>query len=273
MVTFLLMAKPSPIDSEQPISRSAGRRLKLSSSRSLVMDMLYFHRKMPTVAHCRSMNLGKLVELRQQSSRPVAWSLLFIKAFAKVALQHPQLRQTYMSTPWPHLYESAANVVNLAIARDYNDEQWLFFAPIQSPENHSLQKLQELLEDYRSSPVEKVFATQLRIAKLPLLVRRALWWLRLHISGKKRVKRLGTFGLTTLAGEGATIIDPRAPTTSILTYGPTDEDGRCDVTIVYDHRIMDGRLIAQALRELEKTLTQEIANEYLQLIETVDRNS
>ena len=264
-------SKPKfPLEDDQ---RSTGpRRLSLPSSRSLVIDLLYFQRNMPTVSHSRNMNLSKVAETRSLSEQRIAWCLLFMKAYAQIAQGLPELRRTYMSWPWPHIYEHPSSVANLAVKRDYGGEEWLFFAPIYSPHDVPLTTLQKRLNDYRFNPVEQVFKTQQKLARLPLVIRRVLWWLRLHVSGRKRIKRLGTFGLTTLAGEGATILNPRAPLTTILTYGPLEPDGTCEVTIAYDHRVMDGRIVARALELLEVVLTGDILQE-LKTIASIATNT
>jgi hypothetical protein len=42
--------------------------------------------------------------------------------------------------------------------------------------------------------------------------------------------------------------------TGCLTYGPLDENGIARVTLAYDHRVMDGALVADILLRLEETL-------------------
>ena len=75
------------------------------------------------------------------------------------------------------------------------------------------------------------------------------------------MRRSGTFFLTTIAGHGAEIQHPPAFLTSNVTYGPIDERGKSRVTIAYDHRLMDGRLVANVLAEIEAALSGPIANE------------
>ncbi len=81
------------------------------------------------------------------------------------------------------------------------------------------------------------------------------------MSVRKRAKRMGTFLLTTIAGSGAEIQHPPGFLTSNLTYGPIDERGFSRVTIAYDHRLMDGKYIADTLCELEETLASSLVAE------------
>ena len=49
--------------------------------------------------------------------------------------------------------------------------------------------------------------------------------------------------------------------TTGLTFGPLDHDGRMKVTLVYDHRLMDGSFIADRLLDLEQQLNGAILAE------------
>lgn len=194
--------------------------------------------------------------------------MLFVKAYAVVAARYPQLRQIYLRWPWPHVYEHPFSVATVAISRRLADDDWLFFAVLERPEGKSLEVLQSAVTRYQSAPVEQAFACQLRLSRLPFLIRRAWWWVRLHLMPRRRVKRLGTFGVTTLAGQGATIVDPKAPLTSILSYGPLDSHGQCSVSVTYDHRLLDGFRVARFLADLEGEMCGRIADE----LTTVPRN-
>jgi hypothetical protein len=46
--------------------------------------------------------------------------------------------------------------------------------------------------------------------------------------------------------------------TAGLTFGPLDQHGRMKVTLVYDHRLMDGTFVAERLIELEQQLTGSV---------------
>ena len=69
------------------------RRLRLLRSRRLTIDVLHYNRKVPTCAHDRRCDLSRVAELRSRLPVRVSWSLLFIKAFARVAEKRRVLRQ------------------------------------------------------------------------------------------------------------------------------------------------------------------------------------
>ena len=244
------------------------RRLSLSRSRRLTIDVLHYNRRVPTCAHDRRCDLSRVVEVRSRLPVRISWSLLFIKAFALVAENRRVLRQAYISWPWPHVLEQPHSTGMLATQREHCGEPWLFWSRFFHAETRSLVEMQQSLDRYQTDPVEKVFSAQWRLSGLPTFLRRLLWWWAFNFEGKRRARRVGTFFLTTLAGKGVEIQDPPAFLTSNLTYGPLDEHGCCRVTISYDHRLMDGAYVADCLIELEQTLNGEIARELEAIIAT-----
>jgi non-ribosomal peptide synthetase component F len=42
--------------------------------------------------------------------------------------------------------------------------------------------------------------------------------------------------------------------TTSLSYAPLDADGNCLVTLIADHRVLDGAVVARALARLEEVL-------------------
>ena len=88
---------------------------------------------------------------------------------------------------------------------------------------------------------------------VPGFLRRMILRCNMNSFSPKRPTRIGTFSLSTLAGLGATNrFHPTICTTS-LSYAPLDTDGRCLVTLIADHRVLDGAVVARALARLEET--------------------
>lgn len=237
------------------------RRMRVPRSRRLTIDLLHYHAKVPTCAHDRLCDFRRVAEARQLCPLRVSWSMIFIKAFGVVAARCPALRQMYLPLPWPHIYQHPSSVAMLATHRDFGGEPWLFWSRFNRPEGRSLVDLQTALERYQTAPVEEVFPWQLQLSGLPTPVRRLLWSWTFYVGGPARVRRSGTFFLTTIAGQGAEIQHPPAFLTANATYGPIDENGKSRVTIAYDHRLMDGRLVAGALADIEAALAGPVAAE------------
>lgn len=248
-------------------------RMRLPRSRRLTIDVLHYHRQVPTCAHDRLVDLSPLIAARNALPRRISWSMLFAKAFGIVAAEFPVLRQTYLRWPWPHIYQHPYSVAMVATHREIDGEPWLFWSRFTQPEAQALDAMQQLLERYLEAPIRDVYLRQWQLSALPTPVRRLLWWWTLNVSGVKRAKRSGTFFLTTIAGKGAEIQHPPAFLTSNLTYGPIDKDGRCRVTIAYDHRLMDGLVVADCLARLEVVLNETISLELGSLAEKLCASS
>ena len=238
-----------------------GCRFPVPQSRRLTWDLLWLHRSVPLCSHDRLMRLGPLAACRSATPTRIGWATLFIKAFGKLSVEVPQLRQIWFSWPWPHLYEHPESIAVLTVHREFRSEPWLFWGRIRTPETRTLTDLQACIDSFQQQPVERQFARELQLAALPTPLRRLIWWWNMHLAGPARARRLGTFFLSTLAGRGAEIRLPPSIQTACLTYGPLDEQGICRVTLAYDHRIMDGVLAATILERLEQLLLTEIRSE------------
>ena len=117
---------------------------------------------------------------------------------------------------------------------------------------------------YKNETLEKVgfYRMALRFSQAPTPIRRLLWWSTLNISGYKRCKRFGTFGLSSYGALGAEQIHPISPLSTTLTYGPIERaTGRVVVKLIYDHRVLDGAYIARRLRDIEETMNGPILAE------------
>ncbi len=205
--------------------------------------------------------LGPLSTLRAASETRVSWPVLFLKAYALLAREVPVFRQTWMSFPWPTIYQHGTSVGMLAIQREFRGEPWLFWGRFHSPEDTPLLELQRQLDRYQQAPVEQVFQRFILLSAIPNPLRRLIWWCHLKLSGTTRSKRVGTFFLSTLASRGVEIDCPPSFQTGVLSYGPLDTQGHSRVTLAYDHRLMDGRLVADSLQRLEQILNGVLVEE------------
>jgi pyruvate/2-oxoglutarate dehydrogenase complex dihydrolipoamide acyltransferase (E2) component len=85
-------------------------------------------------------------------------------------------------------------------------------------------------------------------------------WIGLNI-GRQRANFFGTFAISVYSALGADSLRPLAPCTVVLNYGVFAPDGTVDVRFNYDHRVMDGAVVARALQSLERILTETIVGE------------
>ncbi|MCG8583673.1 MAG: 2-oxo acid dehydrogenase subunit E2 [Pirellulales bacterium] len=241
------------------------QRARISPSRAIVRDILHFAHNIPLCAHERQVELASINRLRKACDARISLPVIFLKAYGIVAARRPLLRRWYLRWPIPHVFQHNANEAKLVMRREFEGDDWLFWARFLRPESSTLTELQGQLDQYQSAPVEEVFRQQVQFARLPVLARRALWWFTLNLTGRKRAKRVGTFALTTVAGQGTMIPQPPSLLTSTISYGPIADDGRATVSLTYDHRLMDGHHVADILRELDETLHTVIRAELREL--------
>jgi hypothetical protein len=237
------------------------KRMPLGEERALVCDVTYFARRLPIFPVEKVFDLGEVAALREAAQPRISWSVLFLKAYGLVASRHVSLRRAYVRWPWPHFVEWPHSIGTLAISRETAGDKRLCWARFVRPEERTLTELNERLRWFQERPIDEAFKQQVQLSKLPRMIRQLIWWWNLEFAGGKRATRLGTFSLSSLAGQG--VVNRGHPTvlTSSLTYGPLDERDRSVVTLLCDHRVLDGAPAAAALHDLETVLQTEICRE------------
>jgi hypothetical protein len=239
-----------------------GRRIELSIQRKMVIDFLYFARAVPTVPVQKHMSITKLVAARAACHDRPKWTAIFVKAFALVAEEVPELRRAYVKIPWPHLYEYPTSKAAIMIEREYRGESALCQVSIKDPARQPLSAIGEVIQHAATTPIEKFKEFQrwkwLTLAPRPL--RRLLWWIGLNV-GRQRGNFFGTFGLSVYSALNAESLHPLSPLTALINYGVIDKNGGLAVRIMYDHRVMDGATVARALGRMEEILNSVIMEE------------
>jgi hypothetical protein len=245
------------------MAKEAGRSSALTPFRRLVADLMHFSRKVPAVTIERRMSLGDLVEARQACLPRPSWAVVFAKAFALVARAHPELRRAYMTFPRPRLYEHPYSIVALNVERHLGDEPIVTQCLIRRPENRPLAELDGLVRRQQTEPVERLrwYRRALALSRLPWPLRPLLWWGALNVFGRRRCHNFGTFGLSSVAAQGAGILHLIPLLTATLHYGLFDDAGRLDVRLTWDHRVLDGALAARLLVAVEQTLQDDLLAE------------
>ena len=239
-----------------------GHWISLSIPRRLVADLMYFSADVPLICAQREMRLDGAAAARRAGPQRTPWPAIFVKAYALVAAEFPELRRAYVRLPWPHLYEYPASVASVAVERAFGSELGVCFAPISNPAALTLEEIGRSIRAAKQSEFEqsRTFQRLTGVARFPTLLRRALWWIALNI-GRYRANYFGTFALSTVSSLGADLLEPRSPLTTLLTYGVMSDEGRVTVRVIFDHRVLDGATAARALKRLEETLQGPIAAE------------
>src|SRR5262249_42436980 len=155
----------------------------------------------------------------------------------------------------------------LCIARRMNDEDIVLYAHLERPEERSLADIDAEIDSNKNKEVNELstYRNAMRLARVPWPFRRSLWWIALNVWGGERVHHFGTFGTTSVAAQGASLVQLVPLLTSTFYYGLFDEAGEVDMRLSFDHRVFDGETGARALAEMERVLLGEIVDELKQL--------
>lgn len=240
---------------------------RLSRGRACIGDVARLAREIPLFPVERTLRLEAVAEARAVAAPRIGWAAVFLKAYAEVAREMPVLR-SWIARGLPHgpglrdrLVTAAESVATLAVNRIEQGEDRLFWPRLPAPDRLPLPEIQQFVHAAATAPVEDFYRRQLELEMVPGLLRRTILRWNMNSGSAKRAARIGTFSLSTLAGLGATNrFHPTICTTS-LSYAPLEADGRCLVTLIADHRVLDGAAAARALARLEELLRGGIAAE------------
>jgi len=242
--------------------KSLGTWRRISPSRQMIIDLMYFSTSLPLVSVERTMSLDSVVKARARHQERPPWSAIFAKSFGLVAKEIAPLRQVYLAVPVPHIFEYEESFVSIAYETNIEGEAIVLPVRIRRPDKLPItgfrHKIDEMQNDYLG---RRGFYRILEvISYLPVVIRRTIWWIALNIPHLRK-RFLGTFVITSVGFLGANLLTPIAPFTSLLTYGPIQDDGRLTVRLVFDHRLYDGATAARALARLEELLVSCICEE------------
>ena len=239
-----------------------GRWVKLSIPRRIVTDFMYFAAGMPWIVAQRRLTLRGVIEAREAHRDRPTWTAVFAKAFALAAVEIPELRRAYVRLPWPHFFEVGVSTASVVVERSYDGEPGLTLVQVSNPEALAIGEIAARVREGKHPEFvrSRRFRHMVAVARLPLLLRRAVWWIGLNHGGL-RAKYFGTFGVSTVSSTGTQILQLRSPLTTMLTYDRIAADDGVTVRIVFDHRVLDAMTAARALERLEAILNGSVADE------------
>lgn len=257
------------------VNRMKFRRWQtLSKGRTLILDIVNIARKMPMAPLIREFDLESIGQLRAQFRPRISWMVLFLKAYGIVSERNPILRQVYAPLPFPHIYTHPQNVALVTITRVVDGESRLYFARVHRPEERSLEELQKQYEEFRRAPIDQLrqFKRQDLLSSMPWFVRKAVWFLLTHLWPSKRAANMGTFGLSLSGFKGNRGAFHLGPNTTILGCELFPRKGRNRVILTFDHRILDGKPVADVLDDLQRAFANEITEELESLVARASQN-
>jgi len=243
----------------QPI----GRRVPVSLPRRFVGDLVHCAKSAPLCTLRRTMHLAKVAAARTQANPRPGWCAVFTKAYGLVCARRPELRWAFIPFPFSHFYEHPHSIGCIAIERKLGNEDAVLFTHVRGPENQNLTAIEDHLKRCKEDPIESIplFRRILKTSRWPWPVRRLLWWCGLNLSGYRRACHLGTFGISVVSALGGASVTLLTPVSTALSYGVLEADGTLEVSLTYDHRVIDGGTAARTLMEMESVLNGQILDE------------
>lgn len=239
------------------------RWVKPSLGRQMMADLSWASLRIPRCIMTARLQIPRALAARSALAAPrPPWTTLFLKAFGIAAEAHPPLRRCHATLPWPRMLEVDHAVGCVVLERQHEGKSALSIARIPRCHALALPELARRLGQAKSAPAEDAGSFRLfrRFARLPWPLRRLLMRLAIATGGPV-VLYGGNFAISALGERGVNILDSVSVLPVFLSYGPIDAQGGVDVTLSFDHRVMDGGDGADALRGLEQALEGPVAEE------------
>jgi len=255
--------------SSPPIVRS----IRLSIARRMIADFLWAASDGGRVSVTRQVAFRDVIAVRDELEATPSWTAMFVKGFALVAAEMPELRRIYMKMPWPHLYEYVDSTVCVMHERMIMGDLGLLPLRFHRPDAVPIRQLSEMIRDAAATPLDKTSLHRklVAIAHLPLLVRRLIIFVCMNVPRLRR--ELGTYGVSSAARWRTDLGTSRTPQPCLLSYGPADAGGNVIVRLTFDHRVFDGALAGRALAQLEEVLNTSILEELRVLAATESKQT
>jgi hypothetical protein len=238
-----------------------GRHIRLSLARRMIADFLWAASDGGRVSVTRQVALRDVLAVRGKLEAAPSWTAMFVKGFALVAAEMPELRRIYLRMLRPHLYEYVDSTVCVMHERMIMGDLGLVPLRFHKPDAVPLHELSEMVRDAAATPLEETSLHRklVAVARLPLLVRRLIIFVCMNVPRLRR--ELGTYGVSSAARWRTDLGTSRTPQPCLLSYGPADADGNVIVRLTFDHRVFDGAFAGRALARLDEVLNTSILEE------------
>ena len=230
--------------------------------RRWIVDVLTVGRTMYISGGGGPMNVTPAAEARRRKQPAISWDAIWIKAVALAAKQRPELQTAYMPYPWAHLYVHPHPVASVVVERMWDGEPAVFMEPMLNPAALSLVEIDQRCKGLASLQIEKVgsFRRQIRITRLPWIVRRTLWHIAAYWSGSLRSRYLGTYA--TMKAPRRIQVHQNTPNVPFVFHWSTpDPKGDLTVEILFDHRLVDAAGAVRVMLAVERAMNGAIAQE------------
>ena len=207
-----------------------GRYLPITGPRRFIIDLVHFAHKVPSTPVSRTFDVSPLFEPGLTASRPALLGVPVHEGLCPGRGRPPPASPGATGVPLAAALRAPLDELCPGDRADVPGRGRGLRRPLPGTGAAELAQLQEALSWYKNQPLEKVgfYRLALRFSQVPTPVRRLLWWSTLNVSGFKRGKRFGTFGLTQLRRPRGRVAAPDLAADHDPDFGPIirPADGR-----------------------------------------------
>ena len=239
------------------------RVIPLSPGRRFIADLSWASLRVPRCVLRAQLSLPRAHAARAALPAPrPPWTVIFLKGFALASETQPALRRIHAMLPTPRLIEVPHAIGCIVLERDERGEPMLGLARFNEPHARPLGALAERLHSAKRGTTLEVgtHRRQERFVGLPWPLRRLLLRYALAM-GRPLLRYGGTFAISALGHQGATVVDSVSVLPNFLSYGAISPAGEVEVFLAFDHRVMDGADGASALQGLQAAIEGPVAAE------------
>lgn len=204
----------------------------------------------------------------QQPDKKLSYLAYFIQAMAEVVADYPETNTVFLGKLFPKLVQLGEVNAKFTLDKQVNGARIVASAVIEQADRQSLEAIQQQIDYYKGQELADCpeFAPIRKIHKAPLMLGRLLFRYAMQRPEiKSRVQ--GSFTVTSLGGRDVSRFIPVPGST--LTLGVSDIAERALVkngqlviapattlTLVFDHRVLDGAVAAEVLSKIKGKLEQ-----------------
>lgn len=210
--------------------------------------------------------MTQVVQHRRQSGGRFSYFAYFIQAMSQVVAQYPEANSLFLGRFLPRLVSLDAVNAKFTVDKTAAGQRIVASAVVESADSLSLEDIQRRIDDIKAQEIAEgeAFAPIRKLHSMPLLLARLLFrYAMWRPAIKSRVQ--GTFTITSLGGRAVTRFIPLPGSTLTLGVGdiaerPLVKNGRLSVahtttlTLVFDHRVLDGAISAEILAKIKEKL-------------------
>lgn len=250
----------------QPMTR---RVQSLPDARRHIYHFVNFARLAPTVYIDTEVEMTRVIHRRRQyqaAGLRISYISFLIKTIAEVVARHPEANAVVRPGFIPKIAYYEQITAKFTIDKQMNGERIVLSGLIPQADKQSIEQIQQIIEYYRQHEIDELseLANIRKLQKLPTWIGH----LGYRLAMRKLANRPATQGTFTISSLGHRPIQSFHPlTSSTLCFGvgaiehkPAVFQERLEIrpfmklSLVFDHRALDGALAADILGEIKQEL-------------------